>query len=221
MSSKIEQLKKLLRDLTPDERRALLASAEQKIPAYVWNSNPLAFKAALKHVEKKKQVSRGEVRDFLRELKLVKDPLGKGRFGIMYNETGVFVVDSSKSGGDLNRDMVSLTENGRKIARLFDTDYDRLSDIEMVISRGLQQQSGGYAFLHKVGQNPGIKRDELMKKMEKEFGGKGRYFTGYYITLFSRLGLIRRKRVRRAVVYYLAVPEGWTDEPPEIENEED
>lgn len=46
--------------------------------------------------------------------------------------------------------------------------------------------------------------------MKKLFGeGSGKYFTGYYSGLYSKLGLIEKSRKGKKVTYKLNVPMSW------------
>jgi hypothetical protein len=85
----------------------------------------------------------------------------------------------------------------------------------------IARAAAGYAYLNIVGQNPGISREELKSRLVELYGGKGRYYTGYYIRLFSQIGLIAKKREGRQMTYYLTVPESWTGEAPQIEEDEE
>ncbi len=129
-----------------------------------------------------------------------------------YNETGIFNVNAKEN-------KTSLTSVGKELAALFNDDHENLTNIEKLLCRGLQQQSAGYTYLHIVGQNPRILREELQKKLVELYGGKGRYYTGYYTRLFSQLELLLKKRKGRKMMYYLAVPEAWWQEPPDLEKE--
>lgn len=217
MTIDIDDLKRIVSQLSEDERRKLLEAPEPITPGFVWNSNPLGFKATLKYVGKKGKVTRLEIRDYLRSIKLVKDPRNKCRFGIVYNKTGIFFVEDSKSNGDISKDTVILTPMGKELSKLFDENVTRLTPMETVICRGLQQQSAGYTFLSIVGQEPGIHREQLWKRMVTAHKGKGRYFAGYYAALFSRLGLLTTRRAGRWTKYFLRIPEGWVDEAPEAD----
>ncbi len=221
MTIDLDDLKRIVSQLTDEERQSLLEAPEPMIPAFVWNSNPLAFKASLKYLEKKGKATRLEVRDYLRKLGLVDDPDDKCRFGILYTKTGVFFVDDSKSSGNIRKDVVSLTPGGRELAKLFNEDPSMLTPIEIVVCRGLQAQSSGYVFLSMIGRSPGIGRSDLWKRMTAEFGGKGRYYAGYYVAMYNRLGLLTTRRSGRNVKYYLTVPEGWVDEAPDNEDKGD
>ncbi len=214
MTVDFKELRRLVSQLSEEERKKLLEAEEPPVPTFVWNSNPLAFKAAIRFVLGKGSTTRGEVRDYLRSLGLVKDPNNKCRFGILYTKTGVFYVNDARSEGETCKDLVGLTPLGKELAGLFDDDPTQMTPIETVVCRGLQQQSAGYLLLSIVGQSPGIQRDALWAKMVKEYGGKGRYYAGYYTTLLSRLGLVSTRRTGKKVGYYLAVPEGWIGEAP-------
>ncbi len=200
----------------------LLEMKEERIPSFVWNSNPLAFKAALRYLLQNGDTRKGEVRDFLRKLELVVDRDNKCHIGIMYNRTGIFGVDDSRSHGDPNEEIVNLTPIGSELAALFDDNYEELTPLETVLCRGLQQQGAGYDVLHLIGSEPGIARDALIKHLEALHGGKGRYYAGYFVALLKKLQLVQAARKGRKVGYYLTVPAGWTEEAPEIsENGED
>lgn len=211
---KVEQIKRLLKELSAEEREAILKEVEEPaIPVFVWNSNLNGFKAALKYIESHGEVNLVALKNHLRRLGYVQDESEKFNYGIVYNETGIFRVDPKSS-------VVGLTSIGRELATLFNEDHENLTIIEKVLCRGLQQQSAGYTFLHIVGQNPRILREKLQEKLVELYGAKGKYYTGYCIRLFDQLDLIRKKREGRKMSYYLTVPEAWWQEPPKFEEEE-
>ena len=155
-----------------------------------------------------------ELKNHLRQLGYIQDESDKINYGIVYENTGIFIIDQDTKNA-------SLTSVGKELAALFNEDHSEFTPLEMLILRGLQQQVAGYAYLNIVGQNPGISREELKSRLVELYGGKGRYYTGYYIRLFSQIGLIAKKREGRQMTYYLTVPESWTGEAPQIEEDEE
>ena len=60
-------------------------------------------------------------------------------------------------------------------------------------------------------------REDLQERLVELYGGKGRYYTGYYTRIFDQLDLIRKKRKGRKMSYYLNVPEAWWQGTPEVD----
>jgi hypothetical protein len=113
-------------------------------------------------------------------------------------------------------DKIALTEFGMELAKLC-TAKPELSTVEVVLFRGLQQQSAGYTFLSVIGRTgkKGILREALLKQMEEVYGrGNGDYFTGYYITIYTQLKLIMKTTEDGKARFRLTVPEAWLTKPP-------
>lgn len=213
-NEKIQRIRNLLRELSPEQRRALLTQVgEPSVPMFMWNSNLNGFKAALKYIEREGVVDLVELKNYLRDLGYVQDVSDRVNYGIVYEETGLFKIDSRNN-------TTTLTSMGNDLAAFFNEDHKNLTIFEKLICRGLQQLSSGYTYLHIVGQNPGITRKELVNKLVQIYGGKGRYFAGYYTRLFNQLELIAKERKGREVTYCLTVPEIWGGEPPEMIDDE-
>jgi len=211
--NRLSEVRALLTRLSAQEKEAVIrelsGTGAPSIPQFVWNSNPLAFKAALRFVRAKATLTRRDVRDHLRSLGLVRDSSNALNFGILYDETGVFAV-APDARGDRGEDSVSLTPIGLELAKLFD-DEPRLSPLETVICRGLQNQGGGYSLLSIVSTNPGMDALALRKHMVELYGPKGKFMTGYYCALFKRLGLLTTRKNGRRESYYPGFPAYWGD----------
>lgn len=206
-----EQLEKLVGKMDSGEaKRFGLKLATRtlnvpQIPAFHWNSNLKAFKAAMKITEKASRISDEDILKGLKSRGLVSPTARVDNYGYTYNETGIFIEDEG---------MVSLTEIGTQIAKLFN-DEENLNIVETIICRGLQQQSAGYTYLSILAEKPGIFRQDVVAKMMSIFGRQGKYYAGYYTNIFSQLGLIEKSSEDGKARYWLTVPRAWSGKPPE------
>jgi len=214
----MKQLKKLLSKLDPEQAKKVGISPTlvetlnvPDIPQFWWNPNLQAFKMLLKKVEEKGETSDADLVRYLQSLNLASDTATTDNYGYTYTEAGIFINNDGK---------VSLSEIGKQIAKLCNAE-PTLTTLEIVLFRGLQQQSAGYTYLDIVGRNPGIFREDLMKELEKIYGGNGRYYAGYYTRIFKQLRLVKRTSEHGKARYWLTVHEAWGEKNPDIPEDEE
>lgn len=105
---------------------------------------------------------------------------------------------------------VSLTGTGENIAEVFD-DQEELRPVERVMLCGLQPYESGFGYLSLLDEHreDGIFRPDLEETMVDRYGGKEKYFTGYFTSWYSRLGLMEKEQVGRKKKFHPSFPEGW------------
>ena len=215
----IQQLKKLLSKLSPVQAQQVGVDPTivenlkmPEVPSFQWNSNLVAFKAILRKLLKENALSETNLVKYLQSQGLVTESATVDNYGYVYPETGIFAMAKG---------MVTLTEVGKQIAELC-TDSRELTPFEVVVFRGLQQQSAGYTYLSIIGSNPGIFREDLIKKMQGTYKpGNSRYYVGYYTRIFKQLKLVKRTTENGKARYWLTVPEAWELTPPDVPEDEE
>ena len=215
----IQQLKKLLSKLSPVQAQQVGVDPTivenlkmPEVPSFQWNSNLVAFKTILRKLLKENVLSETNLVKYLQSQGLVTDSATVDNYGYVYSETGIFAIANG---------MATLTEVGKQIAELC-TDSRELTSLEVVIFRGLQQQSAGYTYLSIIGSNPGIFREDLIKKMQDVYKpGNSRYYVGYYTRIFKQLKIVKRTTENGKARYWLTVPEAWELTPPDVPEDEE
>lgn len=204
-----EKLLEELKKLPPEERAELLKVLEptSEIPIMHWTPNPLAVKSVFNFLLKNGEVELEQIREHLQRNDLVRSERGEYNFGIIPRDGNLFFNVKGNWGANAK---VSLTETGEEFARLFD-DRKSLRPIEKTILIGLQPYGSAFVYLSILEQHreKGVLREDLKDELAKLFGGKGRYFTGYYTTWFSRIGLIRKEKAGRKIKYKPNFPAMW------------
>jgi hypothetical protein len=151
-NEEMQQLKKLLNKLSPNQAQQVGLDpvwAELKhtlkvpeVPAFQWNSNLEAFKSILRKLLKEGAQTEASIVKYLQSQGLVTGSATVDNYGYVYVETGLFTLVNDK---------IILTDIGKRIAELC-TDAPELTTLELVLFRGLQQQSAGYTYLSIVGR---------------------------------------------------------------------
>lgn len=205
-----EKAKSALRDLSEKERRELLEEVEieEGYPLLTWAPNPTAVKATFNFISKQKAVTYEELRKYLVEAGYVETEEGKYNFGIIStDEDSLLFHTTGKKQPDTE---ISLTEIGRNVAAVFD-DQDDLRPVEKALLFGLQPYGSGMNYLSILDshRDDGILREDLKEKLTDTYGGSGSYFTGYYTSWFSKLGLIEKERIGRKKKFHPAFPQEW------------
>jgi hypothetical protein len=178
---------------------------------------PMKLKVALKFLEDGREVTRAELRDHLSSFDSVGE-ISSDSFGLVGRESNdLFEV---REGEDRSADALSLTPRGVEIAEWFDDGAEELTAREKTLFRGLHHYASQFVFLGEIErhrqekrqageEDNGILRADLEERMVSVYGGSGKYFTGYYATLFDRLDVIEKVQDGRQVRYRLAVPSSW------------
>jgi hypothetical protein len=205
-----EDLAEQLKKLSADERRQLLEEVESGdgLPILRWSSNPEAVKAAFKFVERGGSVTFEELRSYLQGEGHIDAEKGSYNFGIVETDDGVFFNTTGERDQDTE---ISLTDTGKEYAAVFD-DKPGLRPIERTLLIGMQPYGSAFFYLGTLEahrEDGGLLREELQEALEDEYGGSGKYYTGYYNSWFHKLGLVEKERVGRKVKYRLATPSGW------------
>ena len=205
-----EKLKELLAKAEPEEIKVLME--EEKIPRFEWNSNLITFKQVLRKVLHEPGI---------KDENLVKYLIGRGlltsnakveNYGYVYTETNLFRIE--------NKNKIHLTEIGKTIAGLFNDDED-FTTLETVIMRGLQVQGAGFTVLHLITMTKGIFREDLMNQMKGLYGGKGRYFAGYFVGVYKKLNLIEKITENGKAKYIPKYPVAWSNNRVPSTSEDD
>ncbi|MDS0300890.1 hypothetical protein NDI76_19245 [Halogeometricum sp. S1BR25-6] len=204
-----DDLRDRLKELSSEERAALLkdVEAENELPIIGWSSNPEAVKAAFKYVEEQGTVTFEDLRQHLHDEEHIEAEQGSYNFGIIDTEREVFFkTDGDREAGT----EITLNPCGKEYAEIFD-ESDYLRPIEKTLLIGMQPYGSGLRFLGILEENreDGILRENLQEQMVEEYEGSGKYFTGYYGSWYSKLGLVDKERVGRKVKYKPAFPSAW------------
>lgn len=210
-----EHLLEELDRLTPEERAALRAKLDEdpRPPLAGWSPDPLKLKVALGYLAEEGAVTREELASRLSSVDGIAD-ITSMDFGLVGRSTNdVFHVEK---GDGKAEDVLSLTEQGRQLAEMFDDDVDGLRPVETALYRGLSLYGHMGAFLgilerHRQddGHPDGMLKEDLVAQMEEFYGGEATNYTGYLGTLCDRLELITRSRDGNRARYKIAVPERW------------
>lgn len=205
-----EQLKQYIRSLPEDKRRELLEEAEDHdiYPVVNWAPNPLAIKATFNYISDNDTVTYEELRQHLDNLGYTDTDEGKYNFGVVSIEEDDPIFNTD--GGRQPDTEISLTPIGEDIASVFD-DHDDLRPHERALLFGLQPYGAGFAYLALLQEHRenGIHRQDLQEEMMDQFGGKGRYFTGYFTSWFDRLRLMKKEQDGRQKKFHPDFPEAW------------
>jgi hypothetical protein len=194
-----KKLRELLAKTEPKELKALMG--ENIIPRFEWNSNLTAFKILLRKILKEPGIKDEDLVDYLKGRNLITNKAKVNNYGYVFEETGLF---------EINKNKIYLTEIGKTIAEKFNDNED-LTVFEILIMRGLQVQGAGFTVLNLVNMTRGILREELTKKMEELYGGKGKYFVGYFIRVFKQLKLIEKTNENGKAKYIPKFPVAWAN----------
>jgi hypothetical protein len=194
-----KKLKELLAKAQPEELKVLME--EDMIPRFEWNSNLTAFKILIRKVLKEPGIKDEKLVEYLKGRNKLTSKAKVDNYGYVFEETGLFRTTNGK---------VYLTEIGRKIAKEFNDDED-FTTFEIVVMRGLQVQGAGFTVLNIINMTRGILREDLMAKMEDLYGGKGRYFTGYFVRVFKQLKLIEKTTENGKAKYIPKFPVAWSN----------
>lgn len=194
-----------------------LKEEKNEPPRVGYCPEPMKLKLALKLLEDGREVTRGELREYLSSFDSVGE-ISSDSFGLVGRESNdLFEV---REGDDRGTDVLSLTEKGTEIAEWFDDGTEELTAREKTLFRGLHHYASQFVFLGEIErhrqkkrqageEDNGILRADLEEKLVSVYGGSGKYFTGYYATLFDRLDVIEKVQDGRQVRYRLAVPSAW------------
>jgi hypothetical protein len=205
-----EQIKEFVKGLPEEERKELLQDVQTQdvYPIINWAPNPLAIKATFNFISNNNTVTYEELRQHLVDLGYADTEEGEYNFGIVSvdEDDPVFETDGGQD-PDTN---ISLTSIGEDIADVFDDTYD-LRPHERALLCGLQPYGSGSAYLSILDEHreDGIMRQDLEDTMVDRFGGKGKYFTGYFTSWYSRLGLMKKEQVGRKKKFHPDFPEAW------------
>lgn len=215
-----KDVKDILSRLSEEEIEELLREMKEEKnepPRVGYCPEPMKLKLTLKHLEDGKEVTRRELREHLSSFDSVGE-ISSDSFGLVGRESNdLFEV---REGDDRATDVLSLTERGKEIAEWFDDGTEELTAREKTLFRGLHHYASQFVFLGEIERyrqekrqagerDNGILRADLEEKLVSIYGGSGRYFTGYYATLFDRLDVIDKVQDGRQVRYKLAVPSSW------------
>lgn len=215
-----KDIKDRLSQMSDAEIEELLreVKAERDEPPRVgYCPEPMKLKLALKLLEDGREVTRGELREHLSSFDSVGE-ISSDSFGLVGRESNdLFEV---REGDDRATDVLSLTVNGMEIAEWFDDGTEELTAREKTLFRGLHHYASQFVFLGEIERyrqekrqageaDDGILRADLEERLVSVYGGSGKYFTGYYVTLFDRLDVIEKVQDGRQVRYRLAVPSAW------------
>lgn len=205
-----DQLKEYLKNLPEDERKELLQEVETEdvYPMINWAPNPLAVKATFNFISDSGAVTYEELRQHLVDLEYVETEEGKYNFGIVSVEDDDPIFTTT-SGQEADTE-ISLTPIGEDIAGVFD-DHDELRPHERALLCGLQPYGSGFAYLALLDayRDDGILRQDLEDAMIDRYSGSGKYFTGYFTSWYSKLGLIEKEQVGRKKKFWPSFPEEW------------
>lgn len=205
-----EQIKEFVKSLPENEREALLkdVQTEEVYPVINWAPNPLAIKATFNFISDHGTVTYEELRQHLVDLGYADTEKGEYNFGIVSVEEDdpVFKTDGGRDADT----KISLTPIGEDIADVFDNTQE-LRPHERALLCGLQPYGSGFAYLSILDEHRdgGILRQDLEDTMVDRFGGKGKYFTGYFTSWYSRLGLMEKEQVGRKKKFHPDFPEAW------------
>lgn len=190
------ELKDRLRELPTDERKELLRELEAEsragYPTLDWSPNPEAAKFALNFIASKGTVTFEELRQALHDQGYTKKQRGVYTFGIVSvkDDDLIFETDGARDADT----KITLTETGKNIAGFLDDDPE-LRPCERPLFFGLQPSGPGATFLAELDKHPdGVLRQEIKSVMVDRYGKQGEHETGYYSSLYSSLGLIKRER---------------------------
>lgn len=205
-----DDLAEKLLELSSEERQELLAQLEDdvEIPILRWSSNPNAVKEAFRFVHEEGTVTFEELRAHLHSQDLIDAEKGSYKYGIVDHEEQLFFRVNGKREADTE---ITLTDLGQKYAEAFESSGD-LSPFDLTVLFGMQPYGSAFRFLgilERHRDDGGVLREELEEEMKAEYGGTGSFFTGYWGSWFSKLGLIEKENVGRKVKYKLSVPSGW------------
>lgn len=205
-----DQLKQYLKDLPEDERKELLREVESEdvYPTVNWAPNPLAIKATFNFVSDHGTVTYEQLRQHLVDRGYVAAEEGKYNFGIVSTDDADPIFDTT-GGRDADTE-ISLTPIGEDIAGVFD-DRDELRPHERALLCGLQPYGSGFAYLALLDEHrdDGILRQDLEDAMVDQYSGSGKYFTGYFTSWYSKLGLVEKEQVGRKKKFWPNFPEEW------------
>lgn len=206
-----EQIKEYVKTLPPEERQALLEEVESEdiYPFINWAPNPLSIKATLNFISDNGTVTYEQLREHLVDLGYTDTEEGQYNFGVVSIDDDDAIFDTD--GGRDAETNISLTQIGEDIASVFDDRDDALRPHEKSLLFGLQPYGSGitYLALLEKHRSDGILRQDLEDAMIDQYGGKGKYFTGYFTSLFDRLGLIKKEQVGRKKKFHPNFPEAW------------
>lgn len=194
-----KKLKELLAKTGPEELRVLMK--EDIIPRFEWNSSLKTFKILLRKVLQEPGIKDEKLVEYLKGRNLLTSKAKVNNYGYVFEETGLFRTSNSN---------VYLTEIGKTIAESFNDDED-FTTFEILIMRGLQVQGAGFTVLNLINMTRGILREDLMAKMEELYGGKGRYFAGYFVRVFKQLRLIEKTNENGKAKYVPKFPVAWSN----------
>lgn len=205
-----DDLAERLRKLSPEERQELLAQLEDnvEIPILRWSSNPNAVKEAFRFVHKQGTATFEELRAHLHSQDLIDAEKGSYKYGIVDHDEQVFFRVNGKREADTE---ISLTDLGQRYAEAFENSAD-LTPFDRTVLFGMQPYGSAFRFLgilERHRDDGGVLREELEEEMKEEYGGTGSFYTGYWGSWFSKLGIIEKEDVGRKVKYKLTVPAGW------------
>lgn len=205
-----DQLKQFLRNLPEDERKELLKEVETSdvYPTVNWAPNPLAIKATFNFVANHGTVTYEELRQHLVDRGYVETEEGKYNFGIVSINDADPIFETT--GGQEADTEISLTPIGEDIAGVFE-DCDKLRPHERAFLCGLQPFGSGFTYLSILDEHrdSGILRQDLEQAMVDRYNGSGKYFTGYFTSWYSKLGLIEKEQVGRKKKFWAKFPEEW------------
>ncbi|SIS16563.1 hypothetical protein SAMN05421752_1168 [Natronorubrum thiooxidans] len=205
-----EQVKQYVKSLPEEEREELLmeVQTEDVYPVVNWAPNPAAVKATFNFIADNGTVTYEELRQHLVDLDYADTDEGKYNFGIVsiedddpiFNTTGSREADTE----------ISLTPIGENIASVFD-ESENIRPVERALLCGLQPYGSGFTYLSLLEEHreDGILRQDLEDAMVDQFGGKGKYFTGYFTSWYAKLGLLEKERVGRKKKFHPNFPEAW------------
>jgi len=195
-----QKLRELLAKAEPEELRNLME--EEKIPRFEWISNLITFKQVMRKVLHEPGIKDEVLVKYLIDRGLLTKNANVDNYGYVYTETNLFRIE--------NKNKIYLTNIGKTIAELFNDEED-LTTLEIVIMRGLQVQGAGFTMLHLITVSGGIFREDLINKMKKYYGGKGKYFSDYFVGVFKQLNLIEKITENGKAKYIPKFPVAWSN----------
>ncbi|NUB91123.1 hypothetical protein HT576_08825 [Haloterrigena sp. SYSU A121-1] len=205
-----EQIKEYMKSLPEEEREELLmeVQTEDVYPVVNWAPNPAAVKATFNFISDNGTVTYEELRQHLVDRGYADTDEGKYNFGIVSVEDDDPIFNTT--GGQEADTEISLTPIGEEIASVFDDRKD-LRPVERALLVGLQPYGSGFAYLSLLEEHreDGILRQDLEDAMVDQYSGSGKYFTGYYTSWFSKLGLLEKEQVGRKKKFHPDFPEAW------------
>ncbi|KXA90250.1 hypothetical protein AKJ57_04290 [candidate division MSBL1 archaeon SCGC-AAA259A05] len=204
-----ERILKDLKNLPPEERKEILdqIKPEKELPILYWTTNPITAKLTFKFLQNQGEATLEEIREFLQNQGAIRANKGEYNFGVIPRDGDLFFNIDGSWGENCK---VSLTETGKKFAEIFRKDKE-MTSLERSLLIGIQPYGSGFVYLSILEKNreKGVLREDMQKELVNLYGNKGKYFTGYFTTWFSRIGLIKKEKDGRKVRYKPTFPTAW------------